>query len=154
MNGKMSIVCGMTIVCLVGAALPWIANAQTPHQVVVHDDGWEVHPVVEGTSFYLRGPLLNEDETKTGTGWMSCIVMKRKGSNATAACEGVASLAGGDMSFSGLKKFGAFAADDTLAVTGGTGDYAGANGTLHMVESEEAESPSGLRNTWTFDLLP
>jgi hypothetical protein len=103
-------------------------------QLDLGEPGWS-----QGDRTVYRSDLLDENGNLVGTGAGDCVVMapKQEGFGATN-CVGYMNLASGQLAFSGfVENLAGEEESGTVAITGGTGDYAGARGTLHFEETAD-----------------
>ena len=138
MRSRLGIAIPIVILTITGGALmTTIASGQTVVHVVsgsgengkvaffdVGRDGLRL-----GDRIAARGPLLNESQTdRVGTAYLQCLVHKRiiDPDRGLWNCTYVLELADGEIVLQGLDPRGPGVYE--LAVVGGTGAYAGANG--------------------------
>jgi allene oxide cyclase-like protein len=101
-------------------------------QLDLGGSGW-----TQGDRAVYRSDLLDKDGKPVGTAGGECVVFdpKQEGFGVTN-CLGYMNLAGGQLVFSGLvENLAGKEESGTVAITGGTGQYAGARGTLHFEQT-------------------
>jgi hypothetical protein len=119
------------------------------HFVDVPPLGGPDRPPTMGDAFVSRNELIDPStKHKVGTTHQMCVVTRvmHKPLNAWAVCSVVLDTARGQLTLQTAWSF--TASEQALAVTGGTGDYAGATGTATWT------SGRGNRSTWTVQIGP
>lgn len=99
-------------------------------------------PFSQGDAFVIGGKLLDGSKT-VGKANLVCTTTQpgRKGGS---LCEGILTLSGGQISFSGYNPV-ADVPETVFAVTGGTGSYAGASGTVTAKEAKGGRTALTIR---------
>ena len=97
-----------------------------------------------------KGPFFNSGGDKVGTGFARCQKLKQTAQGfTTSVCDEVLELGDSTITYSGLGKGGPAEVTNIRAVTGGTGSFEGASGTVTITEEEEPE----YRIVYTFNLF-
>ena len=101
-------------------------------QLDLGESGWS-----QGDRTVYRSDLLDKDGEPVGTAGGECVVFepKQEGFGVTN-CHGYMNLAGGQLVFSGfVENLVGEEESGTVAITGGSGEYAGARGTLDFEQT-------------------
>src|SRR6266550_8870268 len=107
-----------------GKTLVFIEKEISSTEIDLGDPGFSA-----GNRFVFVNKLLDEDGRAVGRDGGACEILNISGRSVMTQCIVTAQLAGGDLTVQGIVDFGG-PADFVVAITGGTGRYAGAKGTV------------------------
>jgi len=126
---------GQTVTAHTAATLTFLSHDAHFQFIDVPPKGGDHKPPSEGDEFVIGGSLEHGGKS-VGTSNLVCTITQ-PGDHGVSTCAGMAIIPGGTLAIQGVSYIAGNS--DTYAITGGTGRYAGAKGTVASTQKGQAD---------------